>query len=415
MGRNKRRENKAVTEPVERVEPPVQEPVASGANRLPYYLVFALGFLLYANTVPFDYALDDKLYITANEFTKKGFDGIGEIWTNDLMTGFFGTKKKLVEGGRYRPLALTTHAIEYQMFGKNPQLSHFINIVLYGLCGVILLLVLKRIFGWNEERWWWSLPFVATALYLAHPLHTEVVANIKSRDEIMSFLFVLLSFNAVLKYLEHRKMQELVLSGIWFFLSLTSKESAVTFLGVIPLTLIFFPKGNLKDSSMALSSIAAFTIAYLAIRLTVFGDQGASLDVAPELMNKPYLQAQGSERLASIFLTMGLYLKLLVWPHPLTHDYYPFHPFKTFEELQVGMRPYADWSDPMTLISVIAYAAILGYGLWTLVRKIKGSKGSLIGYSLLLYFGTFILFSNLIFDIGAFMNERFLFIPSLGY
>ena len=282
MGRNKRRENKAVTEPVERVEPPVQEPVASGANRLPYYLVFALGFLLYANTVPFDYALDDKLYITANEFTKKGFDGIGEIWTNDLMTGFFGTKKKLVEGGRYRPLALTTHAIEYQMFGKNPQLSHFINIVLYGLCGVILLLVLKRIFGWNEERWWWSLPFVATALYLAHPLHTEVVANIKSRDEIMSFLFVLLSFNAVLKYLEHRKMQELVLSGIWFFLSLTSKESAVTFLGVIPLTLIFFPKGNLKDSSMALSSIAAFTIAYLAIRLTVFGDQGASLDVAPE-------------------------------------------------------------------------------------------------------------------------------------
>ncbi len=415
MGRNKRRENKAVTEPVERVEPPVQEPVASGANRLPYYLVFALGFLLYANTVPFDYALDDKLYITANEFTKKGFDGIGEIWTNDLMTGFFGTKKKLVEGGRYRPLALTTHAIEYQMFGKNPQLSHFINIVLYGLCGVILLLVLKRIFGWNEERWWWSLPFVATALYLPHPLHTEVVAKIKSRDEIMSFLFVLLSFNAVLKYLEHRKMQELVLSGIWFFLSLTSKESAVTFLGVIPLTLIFFPKGNLKDSSMALSSIAAFTIAYLAIRLTVFGDQGASLDVAPELMNKPYLQAQGSERLASIFLTMGLYLKLLVWPHPLTHDYYPFHPFKTFEELQVGMRPYADWSDPMTLISVIAYAAILGYGLWTLVRKIKGSKGSLIGYSLLLYFGTFILFSNLIFDIGAFMNERFLFIPSLGY
>ena len=172
MGRNKRRENKAVTEPVERVEPPVQEPVASGANRLPYYLVFALGFLLYANTVPFDYALDDKLYITANEFTKKGFDGIGEIWTNDLMTGFFGTKKKLVEGGRYRPLALTTHAIEYQMFGKNPQLSHFINIVLYGLCGVILLLVLKRIFGWNEERWWWSFPFVATALYLAHPLHS---------------------------------------------------------------------------------------------------------------------------------------------------------------------------------------------------------------------------------------------------
>ena len=35
-----------------------------------------------------------------------------------MMTGFFGKKKNLVEGGRYRPLALTTHAIEWQIFGK---------------------------------------------------------------------------------------------------------------------------------------------------------------------------------------------------------------------------------------------------------------------------------------------------------
>lgn len=410
-----RKKSRQVEESVEEPVTPVEQEAIPSVNRLPYLLVFALGFLLYANTVPFDYALDDKLYITANEFTKKGFDGLGEIWTNDLMTGFFGSKKNLVEGGRYRPLALTTHAIEYQIFGKNPQLSHFLNIVLYGLCGVVLLLVLKRIFGWNEEKWWWSIPFVATLIYLAHPLHTEVVANIKSRDEIMSLLFVLLSFNSVLKYLSERKTQELLLSGVWFFLSLTSKESSVTFLGVIPLTLIFFPKGTLKESGMALSSIAGFTMVYLAIRLTVFGDQGGSLDVAQELMNKPYLQAQGSERIASIFLTMGIYLKLLVWPHPLTHDYYPFHPFRTYEELQVGMRPYADWSDPMAVVSLAAYAAILGFGLWTLYKKLQGGTGNVIGYSLLLFFGTFILFSNLIFDIGAFMNERFLFIPSLGY
>lgn len=417
MAKRKGYTPKKPVEPEQKVEAIQSDetPVIEKKNRLPYFLVFALGFLLYANTISFDYALDDKLYITANEFTKKGFDGIKEIWTNDLMTGFFGSKKNLVEGGRYRPLALTTHAIEWQFFEKNPALSHFINVVLYGLIGVLLLSVLKRIFGWKDKKWWWSLSFLIVVIYMAHPLHTEVAANIKSRDEIMSLLFALLAFRAVLIYLENKSKSELILSGVWFILSLFSKESSVTFLGIIPLTLLFFPKGNLKQSITAMAPLAVFTLIYLVIRLAVFADQGASLDVAEELMNKPYLQATDGERLASIFLTMGIYLKLLVFPHPLTHDYYPFHPFRTFAELEAGVRPYADWSNPWAMISVVLYALILGYGLYAVYQRIKGKKANIIGYGLLIYFGTFILFSNLFFDIGAFMNERFLFIPSLGY
>lgn len=384
-------------------------------NNLPYFLVFALGFLLYANTIPFEYALDDKLYITANEFTTKGVDGLKEIWTNDIMTGFFGSKKKLVEGGRYRPLALTTHALEWEAFGKAPQISHFINVVLYGLIAVVLLMVLRSIFGWREERWWMTLPFLATILYIAHPLHTEVAANIKSRDEIMSLLFALLAFDAVLKYFRKEESKFLFLSGLWFLLSLFSKESTVTFLGAVPLTLIFFPKGDFKRSAMAFAPMVGVTILYLLVRMSVFSDQGDTMDVASELMNQPYLNAEGGERLASIFFTMGLYLKLLVWPHPLTHDYYPFHPFRSFDELEAGMRPYYDWSEMGSILSLLAYAAILGFGLWTLMQRLQGGKANVIGYALLIYFGTFILFSNLFFDIGAFMNERFLFIPSLGF
>lgn len=415
MGRQKYQKHK------KQPEPSPQQPVAEAAppaqkrNNLPYFLVFALGFLLYANTIPFDYALDDKLYITANEFTKKGTSGLAEIWINDIMTGFFGSKKNLVEGGRYRPLALTTHAIEWQLFKDNPHISHFINVVLYGLIGVLLLAVMKRVFGWSESRWWWSIPFVATLLYLAHPLHTEVAANIKSRDEIMSLLFALFAFREVLLYLEQKQSTHLVFSSLWFFASLLSKESSVTFLGVIPLTLLFFPKGNLRQSLIALAPLLAATFIYLALRVAVFADQGSSLEVAQELMNKPYLQATDSERWASIFLTMGIYLKLLVWPHPLTHDYYPFHPFRTFDELVAGASPYADWSNPWTMLSLAAYGLILVYGLNAIKEKLQGKAASIPAYGALIYFGTFILFSNLFFDIGAFMNERFLFIPSLGF
>ncbi|MDP4844503.1 MAG: tetratricopeptide repeat protein [Salibacteraceae bacterium] len=404
-----------VQQPEPEVEILQEEPSASKKNWMPYIITFLLGFALYANTIPFDYTLDDKLYITANEFTKKGIDGIHDIWTNDLMTGFFGSKKNLVEGGRYRPLSQTTHAIEWQIFGNNPEISHLINVVLYGLIGMLLLSVLKRIFSWKEDRWWWSIPFVATALFLAHPTHTEVGASIKSRDEILSVLFALMAFRSVLVYMKNGHFLHVILAGFWFFSSILSKESSATFIGVIPLTLIFFPQGSFKRSALSMTGMVAFVGLYLMIRTSVYSDHGDSMLVANELMNKPYILATESERLASIFFTMGLYVKLLFFPHPLTHDYYPFHPFATFAELQAGGSQYLDWNDTGAMASLILYAALSLFGLITLVQKLMGKPANIYGYGVLLYLGTFILYSNLFFDIGAFMNERFLFIPSIGF
>ena len=61
--------------------------------KTPSLLLFALGFILYANTISFDYALDDKIVIIHNEFTKQGIDGIKDLVSNDAMVGFFGKKK----------------------------------------------------------------------------------------------------------------------------------------------------------------------------------------------------------------------------------------------------------------------------------------------------------------------------------
>ncbi len=420
-----RREKKVYQKKTEQVETAQEaqdeetlerEPLKVAFNWNPVLTILMFGILLYSNTYDFGYTLDDKLYITANDYTKKGVEGIKEIWTNDMMTGFFGKKKNLVEGGRYRPLALTTHAIEWEVFGQNASVSHVINIILYGIMGVILLLVLQMIFeNESRDRWWWTLSFVTTALFLAHPTHTEVGANIKSRDEIMSLVFALLAFYGVLKYLKEESTIQLILSGVWFWLSLASKESTVTFLGVIPLTMIFFQKVKLSKGIGAMLPMIFATGAYLALRISVLGDDGGSLEVAKELMNKPYLNATDGERLASIFFTMGLYLKLLVWPHPLTHDYYPFHPFATYDELVGGASGYVSWSEPFSFISLLLYFALLVFGLVTLFKRLSGGKPNYLGYGALFYLGTFILFSNLFFDIGAFMNERFLFIPSLGF
>ena len=73
-----------------------------------YILILVMSFLLYGNTISFDYALDDLIVIRNNSFTQKGFRGIKEIFSYDSFTGFYGKEKKLVEGGRYRPLSIAS-------------------------------------------------------------------------------------------------------------------------------------------------------------------------------------------------------------------------------------------------------------------------------------------------------------------
>ncbi len=41
-------------------------------------------------------------------------------------------------------------------------------------------------------------------------------------------------------------------------------------------------------------------------------------------MNNPYVGASAGQKYSTILFTLLLYLKLLFFPHPLTHDYYPW-------------------------------------------------------------------------------------------
>ncbi|MFT5130808.1 MAG: tetratricopeptide (TPR) repeat protein, partial [Rhodothermales bacterium] len=116
-----------------------------------------------------------------------------------------------------------------------------------------------------------------------------------------------------------------------------------------------------------------------------------------ELMNDPFLESSTAERFATVFHTLALYLKLLAFPHPLTHDYYPFQ------------IPIIGWSDWRALLSLAIHLAI---GIGTLIGL---KKRHLLGYAGAFYLISFSITSNLVFPIGTFMNERFMFVPSIGF
>lgn len=358
-------------------------------------LILALiALVLYANTLSHGFVLDDKIVITENQFTKQGLDGIGDIFSHDSMTGFFGKDKNLVAGGRYRPLSMAMHAMEWELFGNNPFMYHLLNVLLYVLSGLVLFYVLAQFFPIKDKSLL-SIAVISTAIYIAHPLHTEVVANIKSRDEILSILLAFGAFAFVLKWLNTRKTVLLIASATVFLLSLLSKESSVVFVGIVPLAIYtLMPKRSIKDALLSVVPFFITTLVYLGIRFAVIGS--AKTEIANELMNNPFLNASSSEQYATIFLTLLYYLKLSFFPHPLTHDYYP------------KQIPIVDWGDGLVLISVALHIVLLVIGIMGLRNR------NIYGFAIFTYLGGLVLYSNLLFPIGTFMNERFLYVPTLA-
>lgn len=310
----------------------------------------------------------------------------------------------------------------------NPYISHFINVLLYAITGVIVFMIFVRIFsnsgiyhnpftakfqkyGVFRHQWYLSVPFIATILFVVHPLHTEVVANIKERDDIMALLGSLLTLLFVLKFLETKKWLHIGLACFFYVLGFLSKENTVTFMAVIPLTIFMFVKNKpiaktsgrrrqtekpLKKYKQTVLPLLITTIVLIIIRQIILGE-AAENNIPNKLMNDPFLYATIGEKYATIFYTLGLYLKLLFVPYPLTVDYYPYH------------IPLISWTDFRAIIPLLLYLALGIYALTRLKRK------SIISYSIWFYIITLSIVSNLFFPIGTFMGERFLYFSSIGF
>jgi len=376
----------------------LKSPWYSKLEKFQVWIIFIFAVLLYANTVNYGYVLDDGLMIKANNFTLKGFGGIGDIMTHDQFAGVQGSEDNAIyQGGRYRPLSQVTFAIEYGLYKLNPTMGHLINILMYGLLAVLIFYLLREIFKFQPRKSWFaSIPFIATMIFIAHPLHTEVVANIKSRDEIMCMIGGVMVLFFSLKYLERGKITDLILSFVFFLFGIFSKESAITYFALVPLTIFVFRKASVMQYLLVLSPLFIASVIYFCIRFLVVGNTSGHA-VAAELFHNPFMYATTAERYATIMFTWLKYLTLLIFPHPLTHDYYP------------KQIPIIGWGDLRAIVPLIFSLAIIGYAV------IKIWKKDFIAFGILFFIITFSVTSNLVFDLGLFMNERFMFTPLLGF
>ncbi|HNW69994.1 MAG TPA: tetratricopeptide repeat protein [Bacteroidales bacterium] len=356
-------------------------------------IIIAFALLLYVQSVFFDYACDDISVIPENNLVQQGFSAIPTLLTTDRLFGANDGSERMPE---YRPVPMILFAMEWQFFPDNPHIYHLMNVLLYALTCWLLFLVLCKLFKSRNL----ILPFACTLLFAAHPVHTEVVANIKSLDEILCFLFALLSAWLFIAVLEKRSVLKFVTASVCFFFSLLSKETGIAFLIIIPL--ILFMSAEKTDRKKLLFNTAALTVVSVAFLIIRFQVLAAFPKDKMEVLNSSYYNSLLAapdflSQKATAFYMLLRYVFLLIFPYNLSYDY----SFAVIQNQQI--------LSPGAIAGIVLYLFIGIYAI------IKIRKKDPIAFAILFFLLTLAPVSNIFFLIHWTMAERFLFMPSLGF
>ena len=403
---------------------PVQQeskPLSIYDFKVQAWILGILAFVFYFNSFFNEYAHDDGIVIVKNEYVQEGLSGIPSILTKDAYDSYYRQLNTInqLSGGRYRPLSIVTFAIEQQFFGTMPvdkmdsilkqniaygvrgeqekrlirdmHVRHVFNVLWYILSVVVLLYFLRYIVFKSSPM----MAFIAALLFTIHPIHTEVVANVKSRDEIMSLLFMCLTFIFEFKYREKNDKRMLWAALASYFLAFLSKEYAITMVVLLPLSLYLFNNFSIKKSVLAFIPYAGVIVVYMLIRFHVVAPMGENSDT--EVLNNPYVFASYAEKLATEIATSLNYLKLLIFPHPLSADY------------SYNSIPYKDFGNPLVWLSLVVHVG-MALAFIPLFRK-----RNVLAFAIAFYLLHLMLVCNIFFDIGATMGERLIYHSSVGF
>lgn len=355
------------------------------------WLPAVLGFLVYANTLNFGFVLDDFAAILDNTSTKKGMDALGEIFSTSYRYGYI-----LLSDELYRPLPKAIFAIFWDFFPNNAAPGHLLNVVLFALTCYFIFRLLSKWFP-NQQK----IALLTALIFAVHPIHTEVVANIKSLDEILAFFLCLLSLDQYLMYKDSNKKLNILLAMILFFAAFLCKESTITFLPIFPL-LVYFRmnsshEARFKSSLFGVQWMLIPTILFLLIRHKILNQSGMFTAAPPSVADNALMYAKDTlTQMTGAVAMLGVYLYKLIVPINLSFDLsYP----------EVSPAKISDWK---FVLSAVILLSLLGWS----IKDFK--KGSLISFALFFFFITVAVSSNIFMRIGTHYGERLMYAPSFG-
>ncbi|XP_060022618.1 protein O-mannosyl-transferase TMTC1 isoform X5 [Lagenorhynchus albirostris] len=389
-------------------------------------LLVGASCLCYGRSLQGEFVHDDVWAIVNNPDVRPGAPLRWGIFSND----FWG--KGMAENTShksYRPLCVLTFKLNIFLTGMNPFYFHAVNVILHCLVTLVLMYTCDKTVFKNR-----GLAFVTALLFAVHPVHTEAVAGIVGRADVLACLLFLLAFLSYSRSVDQCRVGEcfpptaspffLLLSLCLGTCAMLVKETGVTVFGVCLVYDLFSLSHNHDKSSNGVvhqrspqrpgSSLPTAPPAY---PLRENGKQqrfphkgawgGCHTPLPPEPKSSGFPVSPRAVWSLMRFLTYSYLLAFNVWlllaPVTLCYDW------------QVGSIPLVEtiW-DTRNLATILlaVVMALLSLHCLAAVKRLE-HREVLVGLLFLVF--PFIPASNLFFRVGFVVAERVLYMPSMGY
>jgi len=333
-------------------------------------VVAAAAVLPYLNALGAGWAFDDAGLVVGNPMATPGMSALA----------WFG--RPSATGSLYRPLTMVTYAL-VDAAGGGARAQHALNVVLHAATSVAVLLLGDVVLRSPRAA-------VGAALVFAlHPVHTEAVANVAGRAELLAALGVVVALVAFARGARGPALAA-------FAAGVLAKESAFTGLVLAALVARWTARRGRSAALAALGPWVVVAGAALALRATVVGALG--LAEPPPFVDNPLAWVSPPARLATALVVLVQYLGTLAVPIRLSAD-------ESFDQVPVVHAA----TDPRLLLATGVLAA-LALGVVAARRR-----APVLAFAAAFFVAALAVTANVVVPIGTIKAERLLYLPSVGW
>jgi len=345
-------------------------------------IIIFLAFLVYLPALSAGFIADDHSLILKNPLVI-GKDPIWKSFTSEYWS-ITGRKSSF-----YRPLTTLSYWLDYKFYQEKSIGFHLTNILLHIFCSGLVFLC---IYQWCGN---YFLALITGLSFALHPAHTQSVSWISGRTDVLATFFMLTSFYFYLfSKIKTSSGRFLILSALFFFFSLLSKELAIVF----PILIILLDLAQERKVKLLIRKHIKFYLSffvvicfYLLLRYLVLGEIEAGRN---NWLNWYPGQKLDVSRVATIFKVYCYYLKTLLYPINLC-----------FES---KLSPSSLWLDPKLLSSLVIILLVIFFSGFAWFRL------PYLGTGLSWFFVSLLPVSQII-ALPDLTMEHFLYLPSIGF
>lgn len=353
-----------------------------------YLLLFIGAWLLYGWTYKFGYNLDDDYVL----YQLRSIDNSAD--------GFFMIFKTWYANADYRPITILSFWLERNLLGEiSSSDAHFFNVLFFSflLIAIYRLIIVSK-FSLDTDKL--KLLALFTALFfLVHPNHVSVVANVKSRDNILSMLFGVLAAIQFIKAIDFKQYWRIFILIVLIILAMLSKQDAYSFIFFPILVLIFFR--DIDRKKVITIAIALFVTLIITVNIlnliTIQLDENLRKFVYGLPENPLYNNDTLLNRVSLSLTTLFYYLKFLIVP-------VGYHFYFGYDQIPL--------TSLFSLINVVCFTVVI----IAFVLSIYCFKKNKIYLFCFLFYGISIAYAlNLVIPVAGILMDRYNFIPSLAF